>query len=84
VPIPRTTKFYLTHFAIWIALFLALLALPRFARGPIADFMRSFGWYGLIIHFVILSLAPFGVGPLGKQLSNAVKKDERDSWRRSR
>jgi hypothetical protein len=42
--------------------------------------MRWLGWSGAIIYFVLLALASFGAGPLGRRLSDATKKDERDSW----
>jgi hypothetical protein len=41
----------------------------------VGDWIRWPGWICGVIYFVLLSLAPFGIGALGRRLSEAARID---------
>jgi hypothetical protein len=82
VKLSRTTRFFAVHFLIWGLSLLTLFVIQSWANRPILRWIRVAGWVGLIVYGALLSVAQFGIGPLGRRLSDATRKDERDSWNR--
>ena len=69
---------------VWVA-WLATIALVHcLTAGTRLWWIRWPFWIGLFIYFVLIFLAPFGVGPLGPMLSEAARLDERDMGTRGR
>jgi len=81
----RFLRHQLKHFCIWIAGIVALYALNRYGPSVLPPpVVRVLSWsatLGMMVYFVLLFVAPFGLGPWGKTLSDVARQAERDRWR---
>ena len=72
--------FQLTHGAVWCAVVALVVLSQRLGDATIFRLFRWLGYLGVIVYLVLLSIAPFGIGALGRQLTKAAREDERDNW----
>jgi hypothetical protein len=51
-------------------------------RGTFVASLRVVGLVVAFVYFGAIGLALFGIGSLGRKLTQAAKQDEQDSWNR--
>jgi hypothetical protein len=69
------------HFGGWLVVMLVFAAVGFLGNSTPALWIRWAVWVGGPVYFILIFLAPFGIGPLAKRLTKAALDDERDSWR---
>lgn len=79
--IPRTTRFWGKHGGRFLLLVGTMLAIGWLAGNGPGRWLAYAVQAVVLIYFALIFVAPFGVGPLGKEMSAAARQDERSSWR---
>jgi hypothetical protein len=80
--IPRTTRFQLMHMGGILTLIVGLLGISALGQNAVIEWT----WRGIAVvifaYFIAFAAAYIGLGPLGRQLSEYSRQDERDGWTR--
>ena len=79
--IPRTTRFWGKHGGRFLLLWAAMLGIGWLGGNGPGRWLTYLAQAAVLVYFALIFVAPFGVGPLGKEMPAAARQDERSSWR---